>query len=70
MTTPLVILQKNHAGKNYSSSPNQEEESSKKKNDQRKNVQQFMRIEGKQSVHNMNDNMKDYGTLCINDISA
>ncbi|KAL8495831.1 hypothetical protein ACS0TY_019805 [Phlomoides rotata] len=45
-----VEYQKNNSGKNYSSSPNQEEESSKKQNDQRKNVQQFMRIEGKASV--------------------
>lgn len=64
MTSPLVILQKNHACKNYSSSPRQEE-SSEKQNDQRKNVQQFMRIEGKESIHDMNGDMKDSGTLCI-----
>ncbi|KAK6162751.1 hypothetical protein DH2020_002592 [Rehmannia glutinosa] len=42
---PEFIFQKNHAVKKYLSSENQQEELGKRQNDQRKNVQQFMRIE-------------------------
>ncbi|KAG8362920.1 hypothetical protein BUALT_BualtUnG0024000 [Buddleja alternifolia] len=47
--------QKNHGIKKYLTSPHQLEELDKRQNDQRRNVQQFMRIEGKICIHHMND---------------
>ncbi|KAL0425500.1 UNVERIFIED_CONTAM: Replication factor C subunit [Sesamum radiatum] len=43
--------QKNRANKNHCSSAHQQEELGNRQNDQKKNVQQFMRIEGKASMH-------------------
>lgn len=45
--TNSCFPQKNHAGKKYLPYAQQEEEAGERQNDQRKNVQKFMRIEGK-----------------------
>ncbi|KAI3444886.1 hypothetical protein Pfo_001551 [Paulownia fortunei] len=63
--------QKNHAVKKYLPSAHQQEELGKRHNDQRKNVQQFMRIEGKASIHHTNDVTwkKKMVLLALNDIT-
>lgn len=53
--TTLFYSQKNHATMKYLASAHQQEESGKRQNDPRKNVQQFMRIEGKTSIHHVHD---------------